>query len=316
MFRYIIQRLLASIAVLFLVLTVTFFLIQFAPGGLDRLMDPNMTPEDAQRIARNLGLDQPAHVQYGRWLTRTLQGDLGRSLSYGRPVLPMVTERLPATLLLAGAALALSVIAGIPLGAYAALKQNSLIDHLISFSSFVGLAAPNFWVGILAIILFSVNLGWLPTSGMSEPGANNLLLDRSLHLIMPALVLATSFLAQIIRYTRSTWLELFRMDYVNVARAKGLSPFPVQAKHVFRNALIPIVTVIGTFLPLLVGGAAVVETLFSWPGMGSLAVDAALRRDTPLILGVTVVVSIAVILSNLVIDLLYPLIDPRIRDAT
>jgi peptide/nickel transport system permease protein len=228
-------------------------------------------------------------------------------------VFDMIVERIPATLKLAGAALFLSVVVGIPLGVYAALRQYSFNEQLLSFFSFLGLALPNFWLGILLIILFSVNLGWLPSSGMQTVGAPFSITDRLLHLLMPASVLATSAVAQLMRYARSSWLEVQRMDYVTVARAKGLTEFMVQSRHVLKNAMIPVVTILGLRLPLLVGGSAVVETLFAWPGMGRLAVDAASRRDTPLVLGCVLFVSIAVILSNLVIDLLYPYLDPRLR---
>lgn len=313
MARYILGRLSSSLIVLLLVTTVTFALIQIAPGGLATLMDPNLEPEDRERLAAQMGLDQPVHVQYWRWITNVSRGDLGRSLTYGRPVTDMVLERVPATLLLAGAALVITVLVGVPLGIYSAVRQYSLADQLLSFASFVGLATPNFWLGILLIIFFSVKLGWLPAAGMVTAGQSTSAVDLLRHLILPASVLATSTVAQIMRYTRSSWLEVIQMDYVTVARAKGLAERAVQLRHVMKNAMIPVVTVVGLFLPRLVGGAAVVEALFSWPGMGRLAVDAASRRDMPLVLGVTIIVSLAVIVSNLIIDLLYPVLDPRIR---
>lgn len=313
MTRYVLVRLVASMVTLFLVVTTTFILIKVAPGGLATLMDPELDPEDAARIAHNLGLDQPAHVQYLRWLGNVARGDLGRSLTYGRPVVSMVLERLPATLQLVGAALLIAITLGIPMGVFSARYQYSLPDQVLSFFSFLGLAIPNFWLGILAVILFSVELGWLPSSDMMTPGIPFSVQDRLRHLVLPALVLATSLTAQLLRYTRSAWLEVLSQDFVLVARAKGLNEFVVQTRHIMKNALIPIVTILGLYLPLLVGGTAVVEALFSWPGMGSLAVDAALRRDSPLILGITVLVSLTVIASNLLIDLLYPILDPRLR---
>jgi peptide/nickel transport system permease protein len=315
MLRYMLRRFVASLAVLFLIVTGTFFLIKLAPGGLSILTDPMMDPETARIIAANLGLDQPAHVQYGRWLSTLARGDFGQSLSFRRPVMEMILDRLPNTLLLSGAALLLTILVGIPLGIVSARRQYSATDQLLSFASFLGLAMPGFWLGILLIILFSVVLGWLPSAGMVTAGQPPSLGDRLSHLIMPAFVLAAPTLAETMRYTRSSWLELVHMDFVRVARAKGLSETAIQLRHILQNSLIPIVTFLGLFLPRLVSGAAIVETLFSWPGMGSLAVDAATRRDAPLVMGVTIMVSLAVILSNLVIDLLYPMLDPRLRTS-
>lgn len=314
MHRYVIQRLLASFAVLLVVVTVTFAMVQLAPGGLSILMNPNLPPAEAERLARNLGLDRPVLVQYGQWIGNFLTGDLGQSLSYGgRSVLRMVSERLPATLLLGAAAALVTLLIGVPLGILAARRQDGPIDQIVSLLASIGLATPNFWLGILLIVLFSVQLGWLPSSGMRTIGGDSGPLDMLRHLAMPVIVLSTSSLAELVRYTRSSWLETIRLDYILVARSKGLSERAVDRRHVLKNALIPVITVFGVSLPRLVGGSAIVETLFSWPGLGQLAVDASLRRDTPLILGITVFVSVAVILANLLIDLIYPLLDPRIQ---
>jgi peptide/nickel transport system permease protein len=317
MHRYLIQRLLASFAVLLVVVTVTFAMVQVAPGGLSILMSPDLPPAEAERLAANLGLDRPILVQYGQWIGNFLTGDLGQSLSYGgRSVLRMVTERLPATLLLGGTAALVTLLVGVPLGILAARRQDGPVDQIVSLLSSIGLATPNFWLGILLIVLFSVQLGWLPSSGTRTIGGDGGdLLDRLRHLILPVIVLATSSLAELVRYTRSSWLETLRLDYVLVARSKGLDDAQVDRRHILKNALIPVVTVFGVSLPRLVGGSAIVETLFSWPGLGQLAVDASLRRDTPLILGITIFVSVAVVLANLLIDLLYPLLDPRIQVA-
>jgi peptide/nickel transport system permease protein len=314
MHAYLLQRLAASLAVLLVVVTVTFAMVQVAPGGLSILMDPGLPPEEAERLADNLGLNRPLPQQYAQWIGNFLTGDFGQSLSYGgRPVLRMVAERLPATLLLGVTAALVTLALGVPLGILAARRQDGPVDQIVSMLASVGLATPNFWLGILLIVLFSVQLGWLPSSGMRTIGGESGPLDYARHLIMPVIVLATSSLAELVRYTRSSWLEVVRLDYVLVARSKGLGDAAVDRRHVLKNALIPVITVFGVSLPRLVGGSAIVETLFSWPGLGQLAVDASLRRDTPLILGITVFVSVAVILSNLLIDLLYPLLDPRIQ---
>lgn len=313
MTQYLLKQFVASILVLFIVATATFFLVQAAPGGLSILADPNLDPQVVANIRRNYGLDQPAGVQYVRWLGRLVQGDLGHSLVFRRPVTDMILERLPATLLLGGAALLVTMIVGLTSGILSARHPNTFLDQALSFVSFVSLAIPNFWLGIMLVMLFSVQLGWLPSSGMLTIGKPFSLLDRASHLLLPALVLATSTAAELMRYTRSSWLEVMNQDYVQVARSKGASERTVNLRHVLKNALIPILTIFGLFLPRLVGGTAIIEALFSWPGMGLMAVNAAVSRDATLVLGTTIFVSVAVILSNLVIDALYTLLDPRIR---
>lgn len=314
MTSYLLRRLVYAVVVIFLVATLTFVMVQAAPGGLSILMNPNMPPSEVARLERNLGLDRPIHVQYWNWLNHAAQGDFGASLSYGgRPVIRMVLERVPATVCLGVAALVVTLVIGIPCGILAARHQNRSVDQVIGFLSFVALAVPNFWLGIMFIILFGAELKWLPTSGMGPRGENFDLVQSLRHLALPAIVLATSSAAAVVRYTRSSWLEVAGLDYVRTGRSKGLPEGRLGRKHILRNALIPIVTVIGVQLPRVIGGAAVIETLFSWPGLGQLGVDAALRRDTPLILGVTLIVSAAVVLSNLLVDMIYPVIDPRIR---
>lgn len=316
MHRYLAERLLASLAVLFIVVTVTFAMVQVAPGGLSILMNPNLSAAEAERLARNLGLDRPVHQQYLQWIGNFARGDLGSSLSYGgRPVLRMILERLPATVLLGAAAALFAFAVGVPLGILAARRHDTWVDQTLSVIASLGLATPNFWLGILLIVAFSVELRWLPSSGMRTIGADFDLVDRLRHLILPVLVLGTSNMAELVRYTRASWLEVVKLDYVLVARSKGLSDRQVDGRHILKNAMIPVITVFGVSLPRLIGGSAIVETLFSWPGLGQLAVDAALRRDTPLILGITVFVSLGVVLANLFIDLLYPLLDPRIEYA-
>lgn len=313
MLFYLLKQAAASILVLFVVVSITFALVGAAPGGLGLLADPNMDPEVRANIERSLGLDQPLYVQYLRWIGNILQADLGASLMFSRPVLDMILERLPATLLLGGAALLITILVGFSAGIISARYPNSPLDQVLSFISFMGLATPGFWLGILLILVFAVWLGWLPAAGMQTAGADFSIQDRLSYLVMPALVLATSTTAEMMRYTRSSWLEIMNLDYVRTARSKGLSERVVHGKHVLRNALIPVLTIFGLFLPRLVGGAAVVETLFAWPGMGSMAVGAAVARDTPLVLGITIFVSVTVIASNLIIDVLYSIIDPRIR---
>lgn len=314
MTRFVLGRVVSSLAVLFLVATLTYFLVQIAPGGVSILMDPNLPTEEVARLERVLGLDQPPHVQYLAWLRNLVQGDLGASLTYGgRPVVDMITERILPTIYLGVAAFAITVLVGVPVGILSARHQNTVLDQVVSFLSFLGLATPNFWLGIMLIVLFAVRLGWLPTSGIGPTGPDFDLLQSLKHLVMPAVVLGTSSVAALVRFTRSSWLEVVRLDYVRTAQSKGLTTAAVDRRHVLKNALIPVVTVLGVQLPRIVSGSAVVETLFGWPGLGQLAVDAALRRDAPLILGVTIFVSVMVIASNLLVDMMYPLLDPRIR---
>lgn len=313
MTRYLFRQLFASVIVLLLVITITFFMIQLAPGRLSLLTDPNMDPAVVRNIEQRFGLDQPVHIQYVRWIGNLLQGDMGNSLVFNRPVLTMITERLPATLTLGLASLLLTVIVGIPAGIIAARWPNSILDRFLNLVAMVGLAIPNFWLGILLIILFSVKGGWLPGAGMRTLGMDFSLLDRLSYLVLPSVVLATSTTAELMRYTRSAWLENINQDYVRTARAKGLAEKQVHNKHILRNALIPVITILGLTLPRLVGGSAIIESLFAWPGIGSMAVNAAVNRDTTLILGTTIFVASAVILSNLLIDSIYGLIDPRIR---
>jgi peptide/nickel transport system permease protein len=311
---FLLRRAVVSVLVLFIVVTLTFFLVQLAPGGVSILMNPNLPVEEVARLERVLGLDRPVHEQYLRWLGNLVRGDLGGSLTYGgRPVLEMVLERIPATVYLGFAAFVLTVAIGIPVGVYAARHHNGVADQVVSFLSFLGLATPNFWLGILLIVVFAVQLRWLPASGIGPSGDEGDLIDRLRHLILPALVMASLSLAAVVRFTRSAWLEVVALDFVRTARSKGASQARIDRFHIFKNAMIPVVTIIGVQLPQILGGSAVVETLFSWPGLGRLAVDAALRRDTPLILGVTLVVAVFVVLSNLLVDLLYPVLDPRIR---
>lgn len=311
--RYVFFRLIQALLVLFVVYSITFFMIQIAPGGPSILLDPELDLETSEQIRHNLGLDQPIYVQYVRWLSGAIRGDLGRSLVSRRPVRSMVLERMPATLLLSSVSLLFAIVIGISLGVLAAKLHYSIYDHLATVVSFLGVSMPGFWMGIMLIFLFSVRLRVLPSAGMYTIGADFSLTDRLTHIIMPSFVLGTGALAQITRFTRSSMLDVMAQDYVRTARAKGLSELAVTFGHGLRNALIPIVTVIGLRLPLLVGGAAITEAIFGWPGIGRLAVDAAYHRDYPVVMGVTILVSVMVVLTNVLIDVLYAYIDPRIR---
>jgi peptide/nickel transport system permease protein len=226
-----------------------------------------------------------------------------------------IEQRLPNTIVLAGAALLLSIVLGIPLGVVAALRRNTLPDFAVAVASLFGLSIPAFWLGIVLILLLSVQLNWLPSSGVTTTGSDGDLADRLEHLIMPAVVLSTTVLPYVVRFTRSALLEVLGQDYVRTATAKGLARMRVVYGHALRNALVPVVSIVGTLIPRLIGGSVVTEAVFGWPGMGRLAVEAANGRDYPLIVGITVVVSAVVVLTSFVVDVAYTWLDPRIRMA-
>lgn len=309
---YLLQRVVQALVVLFVVSTLTFVMVSLAPGGPEVMMTMESTPEQREALRHQLGLDQPLVVRFVKWTASAVRADFGRSFSDRRRVNEVIRERLPNTLLLGGTALGLSIMIGIPAGILSATRRYSIADHTVTFFSFIGVSIPAFWFAILLILFFTVRLDWLPASGLATPGAPFSLGDRLVHLILPALVLATATLPNLVRFMRSALIEEIGQDYVRTARAKGLPGQRVLSRHAVRNALIPVVTVLGVLVPRLVGGAVITETIFGWPGMGQLAVGATIGRDYPLIMGLTVVVAIVVILSNLVVDLAYGWLDPRI----
>jgi peptide/nickel transport system permease protein len=313
--RIVVNRALHGAIVLVLVSAITFLLVNLAPGGPASLMRMDVTPEQREALARRLGLDQPLLLRYGQWLAGAIRGDLGTSMTSNEPVGLRISQRLPNTLVLASTALLVSVLAGIPMGVVAALQRGRLADLLTAVVSVVGVSVPAFWLAILLILTLSVNLNLLPSSGIASSGRENDLADRLQHLIMPAVVLSTTVLPYVVRFTRSALLEVLGQDYVRTATAKGLSRFHVVYGHALRNALVPVVSIIGTLVPRLVGGSVVTEAVFGWPGMGRLAVEAANGRDYPLIVGITVVVSAIVVITSFVVDLAYTWLDPRIRLA-
>ena len=315
MVAYSFRRLGSSLLTMIFTTMITFAIIQLAPGGPAILLDDRLTQDDRDQIRRNLGLDQPIPVQYFLWSSALVQGDLGTSYLQREPVTTLIAQRFPNTVLLAGVSLALAIIAGIPLGILAATRANSLPDYVSTLFSVLGISVPPFWLGILMIILFSVSLGLLPSAGMYTLGRDRTLLDLVGHLAMPAFVMALAPLATVVRYTRSSMLGVIRLEYIRTARAKGLSDRVVLYRHALRNALVPIVTVIGLQLPQFLGGSVIVERIFAWPGMGRLAADAAFGRDYPVVMGVTVVVTLIVVVANLLTDLLYGFLNPRIRWA-
>jgi peptide/nickel transport system permease protein len=311
----VLQRVVQGVVVVLLVSAITFLLVNLSPGGPASLMRMDVTAEQREALSRRLGLDQPVPVRYIQWLGGAVRGDLGTSMTSNEPVAMRIGQRLPNTLLLAGTALLVSVLVGIPMGVYAALRRNRLPDFVLAVVSVMGLSVPAFWLGIILILVFSVNLNLLPSSGVATTGSEANLVDRLQHLLMPAVVLSTTVLPYVVRFTRSALLEVLHQDYVRTASAKGLSRLRVVYVHALRNALVPVVSIIGTLEPRLFGGSVVTEAVFGWPGMGRLAVEAANGRDYPLIVGITVSVAVLVVVSSLAVDLAYVRLDPRVRLA-
>ena len=313
--RYVLTRLAHSAVLLVFVSMLTFALIHAAPGGPAVLLAPEMTGEQIRQAERSLGLDQPLPLQYARWLGNVARGHLGQSYGAGLPVLGLIVDRLPATLELVGTGLFLSVAAGLLMGVLSAVHRYSFLDHLTAGAAFFGMSVPVFWLGLMLIIVFSTTLHLLPSAGAYTLGAHASAGDRLAHLVLPAVILATANVAQIARYTRSSMLEVLNAEFLRTARAKGVPGRAVIYHHALRNALIPIVTVVGLAVPRLVGGVAITESVFAWPGMGQLAVDSALQRDYPMIMGITLMVSVVVVVTNFLTDLSYLALDPRVELA-
>ena len=324
MARFLLWRILQSIPVFIAITIISFGLIHAVPGGpTSRLeLDADISPEDIARIRANMGMDQPVWKQYLIWVgftpnsrgeyTGLLQGDLGISYIDQTSVAQNIRDRLPNTLLLSATALIISLVVALPVGVWSAVKQYSAFDNVSTMASTAGISIPSFWFGLIAILIFSVKLRWLPSGGMYTLGEEKNLDDLIKHLLMPATILSILSVAGWSRYVRASVLEVFRQDYVRTAWAKGLSDRVVITRHVLRNSLIPVATLLGLSLPNLVGGALITETIFGWPGMGRLAYDAAVQRNYPIIMGTLVVSTVLVILGNLLADVAYTFLDPRI----
>jgi peptide/nickel transport system permease protein len=314
--RYILNRLGQAVLLLVGVSVIGFALMHLAPGGPLALytINPTVTAQDIARVKHEFGLDQPVYVQYLKWAYGMATGNWGYSFFGGRPVSAIVLERLPATFELMGSALLLALVVGVATGILAAVRRNTMFDYSTAVAAMVALSLPTFWFGLLGIYVFAQVLGWLPAGGMASPG-NSGLADRAAHLLLPMLVLAFVLVAQWSRYTRSAMIDILGQDFMRSARAKGLSPARVLIGHGLRAALVPLVTLAGLQLPLLVGGALVTETVFSWPGMGLLFVNALGTRDYPVLMAILMVGAVVVVLGNLLADLAVAAIDPRIRLA-
>jgi len=308
--KYIIRRVILSIPILIGITIVVFLIMHAVPGDPVRLMlGERATPEMIAKLRHELGLDRPIYVQYFVWLSYLVRGNLGTSIVTGRPVLSMITERIPATLELTLTSLVISAVVAVFLGTLAALHRGSWVDQLTRFFALFGISMPYFWFGLMLLLIFSFRLGWLPMYGRGGPIWT---LNGLKHAILPIIVLSLSNIALLMRITRSTMLDVLGEDYIKTAKGKGLPEKIVIYKHALRNALIPVVTILALRMAYTFGGAVVTETVFAWPGMGRLIVEAIYQRDIPVVQGVTLMFGIIVMFANLVADILYAYLDPRI----
>lgn len=318
--QYLLRRLLISIPVLLGITIATFAIINKAPGDpIDSLVSPEaaaaLGPEWAKQQREALGLNKPLPVRYVLWAGEVLKGNLGYSLKDRQPINQKIAERIWPTLKLMSMALLISLLIAIPLGIISAIRQYSWIDYLSTILGFTAVSIPSFFLALAAIYLLSLKLKWLPSSGMYTVGGQASFFDSFSHLILPATVLGLAEAAPLIRYTRSSMLEVIRQDYVNTARAKGLHERTVIWRHALRNALIPLITIVALNLPRLLGGTVIIEAVFAWPGMGTLAITAVQSRDYPIIMAINLITAIMILISNLLADLIYAIVDPRIKYA-
>jgi peptide/nickel transport system permease protein len=297
--KFFFRRLIQLIPLLIGISLISFFVMHLAPGDPTALfIDPNVDPQELARVRANWGLDQPIPVQYIKWLWNAIRLDFGRSYMTGQPVIGEIAERLPNTLILMISSYILTLLICIPVGVYSAVKKGGWFDNTFTVLSFAGMSIPTFWVGLMLMLLFAVQLDWLPATG---------------NLVLPLITMTIGSLAGLTRYQRAAMLEVLNQDFIRTARAKGLPERVVIFKHALRNALIPIVTIMGLSLPDLFGGAFIIETIFAWPGMGRLGVQAIFSRNYPLIMGIVMFSALLIVLGNLLADIGYALVDPRIR---
>ncbi len=313
-FRYALSRVLAAIPLLLGVSLILFAIIHLAPGNpLDTyLSNPAVTPQALEQLKHSLGLDKPLPVQYVDWILSFVRGEWGFSIRTGDPALHDVLARLPATLILSGTAFIIALLLALPLGILSALRHYTLLDHAATLFSFMGISMPVFWLALMLQLFFAVQHHWLPSAGMLTIG-NGSLLDRLRHLVLPASVLALAFVAGWSRYVRSSMIEVLSLDYVRTARAKGVNERLITYRHALKNALIPVITVVALDFAALFSGAVITETVFAWPGLGRLFIESMNGRDYPVLMGLMMSGSFMLIFVNLLADLAYALVDPRVR---
>lgn len=315
--QYVIRRLIGMVPLILGITILVFLLVNAVPGNPvgEYILNPGTRAQDIEQIKRSLGLDQPLYKRYFVWLGNVLQGDLGRSMKTHTPVRDDILARLPNTLKLTVAAFVLALLFSIPVGVYSAVRRNSLFDHIATVVSVAGVSIPRFWFGLILILVFAVKLGWFPTGGTRSIRGDTGFIDQLRHLALPAFTLAIAEMAGWTRYIRGQMLEVIRQDYIRTATAKGLRERIVIFRHALRNALLPLVTLFGLAIPEFFSGALIVETIFSWPGIGRLTFDAAVARDYTTIMGTVLFSAILVISGNLLADISYGLLDPRVKQG-
>lgn len=314
MLSYIIRRLLISIPVLLGITIFNFWIVNLAPGNpVEMFVDPNISESEIELRKEQLGLNDPLWLQYFHWLFNMLQGDLGFSFSSYQPVSAIILERLGPTVLLMGVSLLIGTLIAIPLGIISATRQYTKLDYVTTAASFLGVSIPNFFLGLGVIYIFALELKLLPTGGMITLGGDGTITDRLKHLILPVFVLSVSIAGKKVRYVRASMLEILGQDYLRTARAKGLREFLVINKHALRNAMIPIITVIGLEIPILLAGAVITEQIFQWPGIGQLTIQSIMSRDYPTLMALNLMAALMVLGANLLTDIFYSIADPRIH---
>jgi peptide/nickel transport system permease protein len=322
MATYALRRVLQTIPILFIISILLFFLVRAAPGGplTSARRNPNITKEQIEVIEEKLGLNDPLPVQYGRWMRDMLTGNLGQSIKFRRPVNEMVAERIPNTLLLVGVSFLVTLLAAIPIGIWSARKPYSNFDYFVTTITFIGQSIPVYWLGLGLIVIFYVTIKnpwtgspFFPVGGMNSQGKSGDLLDTLWHLVLPVTALSLGWVAWYSRFLRSSMMDVLHEDYVRTAKAKGANDQNVYYRHALRNAILPLVTLVALDLPSLFAGALFVETIFSWPGMGRLFWDAAKGRDYPVLLGVVMITAVLIIVCNILADLAYGWLDPRVK---
>ena len=308
------KRLIQLIPMLFVISIVSFMLMHMAPGDPSiSYITQDMNVVEIEEVKERLGLNEPIYIQYLKWVKNIIKGDMGYSLINHTPVAKMIKERIPATLSLMGSSLLLSLLISVPLGLYIGKNKNRLLDNILSVISYTGISIPSFWFGIMLIYFFSFKLGWLPSVGMRSLEGENSILDIIKHGILPCTVLTFYNVSVYTRYIRSSTISELNENYVRTEEAYGFSSKKIMLKYVFKNVLIPIITILGMNLPSILTGAFVTETVFSWPGMGRLGIDSIFQYDYPVVMATTMITSIMLVLGNLLADILYSVVDPRIK---
>ena len=316
--KYVFKRLIQTIPVLIGISIIVFVLVKLQPGDpFSSMMDPNLSQEMKEKMLQELGYNDPIFIQYFKWLLRALQGNLGYSIQFKQPVLSVISNRLGNTVILSLCSMILSILIAIPCGVISATKQFTKTDYIVTIFAFMGLSIPSFFFGMLLIKVFSVDLGWLPISGMVTTGVNltgwSYAFDVAKHMLLPMTVLALMNTASLMRYTRSDMIEILKTDYIRTARSKGVRRRSIIYQHALKNELLPLITVVTMQIPSLLSGALLTETIFVWPGIGRLNFNAVISRDYPLIMGIVMMVAVISLLTNLLADILYAVVDKRVK---